>query len=115
MEGGWTVIQSRGQFQNAANYFYKGWADYVKGFGVPGKPNQYNHPKSFSVNFPTHGPSRLIQNVILYHEKRISLVKVFVFLLLLKRIFEGGISIFFYIRNGKVGQTLFQCGKFTFL
>jgi hypothetical protein len=25
------------------------------------------------------------------------------------------ISIFFYIRIGKVGQTLFQCGKFTFL
>jgi hypothetical protein len=46
MEGGWTVIQSRGQFQNAADYFYRGWADYVKGFGVPGKLNQYNHPKS---------------------------------------------------------------------
>ena len=35
--GGWTVIQSRGQFGNPTNYFNtKLWADYVNGFGTPG-------------------------------------------------------------------------------
>ncbi len=34
--GGWTVIQSRGQYGNPTDYFYKGWDDYVNGFGVPG-------------------------------------------------------------------------------
>ena len=34
---GWTVIQSRGQFGNPEEYFYRGWAEYVAGFGVPGK------------------------------------------------------------------------------
>ena len=37
MEEGWTVIQSRGQFGNPQDYFFKGWTDYVDGFGVPGK------------------------------------------------------------------------------
>ena len=37
LEEGWTVIQSRGQFGNPTDYFYKGWTDYVNGFGNPGK------------------------------------------------------------------------------
>ena len=36
LEGGWTVIQSRGQFGNPTNYFAKGWAEYKAGFGMPG-------------------------------------------------------------------------------
>ena len=35
-EDGWTVIQSRGQFGNLADYFFRGWTDYVEGFGEPG-------------------------------------------------------------------------------
>ncbi|GFT38812.1 techylectin-5A [Nephila pilipes] len=31
--GGWTVIQRRGDFGNAQNYFDKEWKDYKKGFG----------------------------------------------------------------------------------
>ena len=34
---GWTVIQSRGQFGNAKDYFYRNWTEYVNGFGEPGK------------------------------------------------------------------------------
>ena len=34
---GWTAIQSRGQFGNPVDYFYRGWDDYVEGFGTPGK------------------------------------------------------------------------------
>ena len=34
---GWTVIQSRGQYGNAQDYFYKNWNDYKEGFGVPGE------------------------------------------------------------------------------
>ena len=37
LDEGWTVIQSRGQFGNPSDYFYKGWNDYVQGFGTPGK------------------------------------------------------------------------------
>ena len=37
LPGGWTVIQSRGQFGNAADYFLKPWVDYEIGFGTPGK------------------------------------------------------------------------------
>ena len=32
----WTVIQSRGQFGNPEDYFYRGWHEYEQGFGVPG-------------------------------------------------------------------------------
>jgi len=34
---GWTVIQSRGQYGNAKDYFFKNWNAYKDGFGVPGK------------------------------------------------------------------------------
>ena len=34
--GGWTVIQSRGQFNNSKDYFSKLWHEYEIGFGVPG-------------------------------------------------------------------------------
>ena len=37
LEGGWTVFQSRGQFGNTVDYFYKGWSEYKAGFGTPGK------------------------------------------------------------------------------
>ena len=37
LEGGWTVIQSRGQYGNPSDYFNKGWAEYKAGFGTPGK------------------------------------------------------------------------------
>ena len=33
---GWTVIQSRGQFKNRIDYFYRDWDEYLKGFGTPG-------------------------------------------------------------------------------
>ncbi len=36
-EDGWTVIQSRGQFGNPVDYFYRGFSSYEEGFGVPGK------------------------------------------------------------------------------
>lgn len=35
--GGWTVIQRRGQFANAARFFYKNWTEFANGFGHPGK------------------------------------------------------------------------------
>ena len=37
LEQGWIVFQSRGQFGNPSDYFSRGWDDYVKGFGTPGK------------------------------------------------------------------------------
>ena len=37
LEGGWTVIQSRGFFGNPPDYFAKGWAEYKAGFGMPGR------------------------------------------------------------------------------
>ena len=39
LEGGWTVIQSRGQFGYPSNYFDRGWTEYEAGFGVPGEMN----------------------------------------------------------------------------
>jgi hypothetical protein len=41
MEDGWTVIQSRGQFENPKDYFYKPWDAYLKPFGTLGKKH-YN-------------------------------------------------------------------------
>ena len=37
LEGGWLVIQTRGQFGNPEDYFLRGWDEYVAGFGVPGE------------------------------------------------------------------------------
>ena len=37
LASGWTVFQSRGQYGNPADYFFKGWSDYETGFGTPGK------------------------------------------------------------------------------
>ena len=34
---GWTVIQSRGQFGNPVDHFYRGWDEYLNGFGNPGQ------------------------------------------------------------------------------
>lgn len=31
--GGWTVIQRRGDYKRADDYFYKNWTDYKEGFG----------------------------------------------------------------------------------
>jgi len=37
-DDGWTVIQSRGQFNNPKDFFsLKLWNDYKYGFGTPGK------------------------------------------------------------------------------
>ena len=36
IDDGWTVFQSRGQFCNPVDYFFRGWNDYVQGFGEPG-------------------------------------------------------------------------------
>ena len=37
---GWTIVQARGQYDNAKDYFQKNWQEYQVGFGVPGKyPN----------------------------------------------------------------------------
>ncbi len=33
---GWTVFQSRGQFGNPSDYFYRNWSQYENGFGLPG-------------------------------------------------------------------------------
>jgi hypothetical protein len=41
MEDGWTVIQSRGQFENPKDYFYKPWNTYLQPFGTPGKQEMY--------------------------------------------------------------------------
>ena len=38
-DGGWTVLQSRGDFGNPEDYFFKGWDEYENGFGVPSKVN----------------------------------------------------------------------------
>ena len=35
-EAGWTVFQSRGQFGNPKDYFFRDWDSYEKGFGIPG-------------------------------------------------------------------------------
>ena len=37
LASGWTVFQSRGQYGNPTDYFFKGWSDYEAGFGEPGK------------------------------------------------------------------------------
>jgi hypothetical protein len=34
---GWTVIQSRGNYSNPANYFLQEWTLYEEGFGLAGK------------------------------------------------------------------------------
>ena len=34
---GWTVFQSRGQFGNPIDYFYRNWTEYENGFGEPGE------------------------------------------------------------------------------
>jgi hypothetical protein len=33
---GWTVFQSRGDFGNPADYFFREWKDYQEGFGEAG-------------------------------------------------------------------------------
>ena len=33
---GWTVFQSRGQFDNPPNFFIKPWQNFKEGFGTPG-------------------------------------------------------------------------------
>ena len=52
LEGGWTVIQSRGQFENSADFFYKEWNEYKIGFGTPGKVMKfrYDHSSNTFVN-----------------------------------------------------------------
>ena len=35
--GGWTVIQSRGQYGNPPDFFYKTWSEYKNPFGILGK------------------------------------------------------------------------------
>ena len=37
---GWTVIQSRGPFNNPKDYFSRNWTEYHKGFGEPGNLDQ---------------------------------------------------------------------------
>merc|ERR1712061_216968 len=37
LQGGWTVIQHRGQYENPEDYFSKNWCDYVQGFGSSAK------------------------------------------------------------------------------
>ena len=37
LEEGWTVIQSRGQYGNPIDFFYKTWSEYKSNFGKPGK------------------------------------------------------------------------------
>jgi hypothetical protein len=34
---GWTVIQSRGQYDNSIYYFLRDWEAYEKGFGQAGE------------------------------------------------------------------------------
>jgi len=34
-DGGWTVLQRRGDFGNPENYFYQNWDNYENGFGNP--------------------------------------------------------------------------------
>ncbi|KAH7957712.1 hypothetical protein HPB52_022509 [Rhipicephalus sanguineus] len=34
-DGGWTVIQRRGQYGHNAYYFYRNWTEYANGFGDP--------------------------------------------------------------------------------
>ena len=36
-DDGWTVFQSRGQFGNPADHFFRGWSSYLDGFGTPGE------------------------------------------------------------------------------
>ena len=35
-DNGWTVFQSRGQFNNSPAYFFRGMAPYRNGFGIAG-------------------------------------------------------------------------------
>ena len=45
--GGWTVLQNRGDFGNPEDFFYRGWNDYEGGFGEPTKVIIVgNHEKS---------------------------------------------------------------------
>ncbi len=46
-QDGGTVIQSRGQHGNPSDYFFRGWEEYKRGFGVPGK--QFIHLTSSSI------------------------------------------------------------------
>ncbi len=36
-EDGYTTIQSRGQFGNPEDYFYRNWTNYLYPFGTPGE------------------------------------------------------------------------------
>ena len=50
LASGWTVFQSRGQYGNPADYFFKGWSDYETGFGTPGKIlHRYMHSRVTSL------------------------------------------------------------------
>ena len=52
LEDGWTVIQSRGQYGNPKDFFYKNWESYKAGFGTPGiKYYLCTAHKVFNYNF----------------------------------------------------------------
>ena len=54
LEEGWTVIQSRGQYGNPVDYFFKTWAEYKNGFGKPGKELFFVHFLNFLTNLKRH-------------------------------------------------------------
>ena len=39
-DDGWTAVQSRGQYGNPEDFFYRGWDEYVSGFGTAGMQNR---------------------------------------------------------------------------
>ena len=53
LEEGWTIIQSRGQYGNPIDYFFKTWAEYKDGFGKPGK-GLFFHFLNFLTNLKRH-------------------------------------------------------------
>ena len=52
---GWTVFQSRGQFNNGDNHFFRDWASYKIGFGTAGKLLRNITYMGYVVNNETSG------------------------------------------------------------
>ena len=70
LEDGWTSIQHRGQYGNPRDYFSKNWADYVTGFGSPGKKIDIRIHK-ICTHLPfLKGPETIFYNYLCYYTAR---------------------------------------------
>ena len=59
IDGGWTLIQRRGQFGNPKDYFYRKWNDYFLGFGSLDK-EFWMRPDNIQARFASLAPLSLV-------------------------------------------------------